>query len=243
MSIARLYQPVALSPHQALTLDEKASHYLSHVLRAKPGDQLTLFNGLGGEYTAIVDRLDKKSVKVMVQSFIDREVESPIQIHLAQGIARGEKMDTIVQKSTELGVTSIIPLITERCNVRLDKDRETKRREHWQAVAVSACEQSGRNRVPEVVLPVDFQPWLSRANATLKFILTPHVKEAMPPLNLESTSSILMLIGPEGGLSDHEVALAMMHGFIPLSLGPRILRTETASLAAMAALQWEYGDF
>lgn len=240
MSIARLYQATDLSLHQSLKLDDKASHYLAHVLRAKSGDLLTLFNGQGGEYKAVIDRLDKKAVTVKIQSFDEREVESPIQIHLAQGVARGEKMDTIVQKSTELGVASIIPLITERCNVRLDKEREAKRREHLQAVAVSACEQSGRNRVPTVTAFADYQQWLSSSQATLKFVLSPHVNNALP--DLKNAESILLLIGPEGGLSDNEVNAAIKHGFIPLNLGPRVLRTETASLAAIAALQWEYGD-
>lgn len=240
MSITRLYQSADLSLHQSLLLDDKASHYLLHVLRAKTGDSLTLFNGQGGEYKAVIDRLDKKAVTVKIQSFDAREVESPIQIHLAQGVARGEKMDTIVQKSTELGVASIIPLITERCNVRLDKEREAKRREHLQAVAVSACEQSGRNRVPTITAFADYQQWLPTSQSTLKFVLSPHVNNALP--DLKNAESILLLIGPEGGLSNNEVDAALSHGFIPLNLGPRVLRTETASLAAIAALQWEYGD-
>lgn len=243
MSSTRIYQPVHLSTPSAIRLDDKASHHLSRVLRAKISDQLILFNGQGGEYSAVITHIDKQGVTVNVTAYISREVESPVNIHLAQGIARGEKMDFIVQKAVELGVSKIIPLVTERCNVRLDSEREEKRLQHWQAVVVSACEQSGRNRLPELAAPSSLKAWLPGVNADYRFVLSPHVENKLPAVELPSNSSIVLLIGPEGGLSDQEVAMAVENGFQPLNLGPRVLRTETAAIAAVAALQFRYGDF
>lgn len=242
MPISRIYQPVSLAMHQTLQLDEKASHHLARVLRFQKGDHLIVFNGEGGEYTAEIIGLSKKSVDVMLTGFIAREAESPINIHLAQGVARGEKMDFIIQKAVELGVSSVTPLVTERSNVRLDKEREEKRMQHWLGVAVSACEQSGRNRVPQVLSPMALNAWLPQTKADLSFVLSPHVEAKLPDKKLPPNASIALLIGPEGGFSEAEVAMASQHGFIPLNLGPRILRTETATLAAVTAMQVCYGD-
>lgn len=240
----RIYQPVSLVVGNTLELDSKAQHHLVHVLRASVGDVLTLFNGQGGEYTAHISRITKKSVEVMIQDFTPREVESPMHIQLAQGIARGEKMDFIVQKAVELGANSIIPLLTERCNVRLDKEREAKRLEHWQAVVISACEQSGRNRIPAVKAPALLEEWLANVPAdSLRFVLSPHVTAKLPIITPPANGNIILLIGPEGGLSDKEVELAVLNGFLPLNLGKRVLRTETATIAAITALQLYYGDF
>lgn len=243
MSISRIYQSVALSLQAVVTLDEKASHHLARVLRANTGDKVTLFNGQGGEYQAVITTISKKGVQVEIQAFNAREVESPLHLHLAQGIARGEKMDFIIQKAVELGVQTVIPLITERCNVRLDSEREEKRLQHWRAVAVSACEQSGRNHLPEIVAPITLPEWLRGAQAERSFVLSPHVQSPLPQEPLAIDASINLLIGPEGGLSDQEVAAALQKGFLPLNLGPRVLRTETASIAAAAVLQYCYGDF
>jgi 16S rRNA (uracil1498-N3)-methyltransferase len=242
VSHPRIYQPVHLFPEAALKLDDKASHHLARVLRAKIGDSLLLFNGKGGEYTAEITHIDKKSVEVRVMAFLQREVESPIHIHLAQGIARGEKMDFIVQKAVELGVTSITPLVTERCNVRLDSEREEKRLQHWHAVVVSACEQSGRNRLPNLEKTAFLKDWLASAKGDYRFILSPHVEKKLPATVIKEQATIVLLIGPEGGFSDEEVKLAVENGFMPLNLGKRILRTETASIAAITALQVRYGD-
>lgn len=239
----RIYQPLPLQPDQTLQLTEQASHHLARVLRAQVGDALIIFNGQGGEYEASITEITKKSVHVKLLHFQARESESPVHIHLAQGMARGEKMDVIVQKAVELGVTHITPLITERCNVRLDKDREEKRLAHLEAVMISACEQSGRNRIPLLDAPISYPLWLSTVKADLAFVLSPHVDHKLPQLELSDHASIILLIGPEGGLSDQEVELAIQQGFLPLNLGPRILRTETASLAAISTLQWQYGDF
>lgn len=243
MSCTRIYQQISLALHTSIRLDEKASHHLARVLRASVKDKLTVFNGKGGEYEGVITRIDKQGVDVEIVAFAAREAESPIEIYLAQGIARGEKMDFIVQKAVELGVEKIIPLFTERCNVRLDSEREEKRLQHWQAIAISACEQSGRNHLPEVMAPETFKSWLPSAKADRCFVLSPHVQTKLPTDVLPNHASILLLIGPEGGFSQDEIELAEKQGFLPLNLGPRVLRTETATIAALATLQYRYGDF
>lgn len=240
--MTRVFQPIALHQGDIIHLDDKASHYIARVLRSVIGEQITLFNGQGGEFPATITHITKKTVTVELSARIAREVEAPIKLHLAQGIAKGEKMDFIVQKAVELGVTHITPLITERCNVRLDSERETKRHHHWQAVAASACEQSGRNHLPDITAPVELREWLADIKADLAFVLSPHVDSKLPkdiPPNLQS---VVLLIGPEGGLSQQEVNLAMQQGFKALNLGPRVLRTETATIAALATLQYVFGD-
>lgn len=243
MSLTRIYQATTLEPNSTLMLDEAASHHLARVLRSEVGESLILFNGNGSEYTATIKHILKKTVQVDIHAAIARDVESPIDIYLAQGIARGEKMDFIIQKSVELGVKKIFPLITERCNVRLNQEREEKRLRHWQSVVISACEQSGRNRIPEVHPAQSLESLLSKTPANLKFVLSPHVNERLPTEALAAGTSILLLIGPEGGLSEREVQLAKQSAYQPLQLGPRILRTETASLAALTLLQCHFGDF
>lgn len=242
MPISRIFQPITLTPHSVVSLDEKASHHVARVLRARVGDELTLFNGQGGEYEGVITWIDKKSVKIEVRAFSSREAESPIEIQLAQGIARGEKMDFIIQKAVELGVTRVTPLLTERCNVRLAGEREEKRLQHWQSVVISACEQCGRNRLPVIDSPVSLSAWLPEVKADRCFMLSPHVPAKLPAVSLPQRSRIVLLVGPEGGLSDSEVQLVCQQGFLPLSLGPRVLRTETAAIAAIAVLQGVYGD-
>lgn len=241
MPVSRIYQPGQLQANTTISLDDGAAHHLAKVLRAAVGEALIVFNGAGGEYQAVITQITKKGVEVRLDQFISREVESPIKIELAQGIARGEKMDFIMQKAVELGVSRITPLITERGNVRLTGEREAKRHQHWQSVVVSACEQCGRNVVPEVAAPESLQAWLPVAKADYRFVLSPHVNDKLPA-QIPAGASVILLIGPEGGLSDAEVDAAAAAGFQPLSLGPRVLRTETAALAALTALQCRYGD-
>ncbi len=245
--MTRVYQPQPLKVNTNIQLDEQASHHLSRVLRMAVGDKVTVFNGEGGEYEAVIQQINKKNIQLELSSFSAREAESPINITLAQGLARGEKMDFIVQKAVELGVKNIVPLITERCNVKLDGAREEKRVQHWQSVAISACEQSGRNYVPQVSAPVTLQNWLPNAKADKCFVLSPHVENKLNTVvpaqaGIQAGSSIILLIGPEGGLSDAEIQVALKHHFLPLNLGPRVLRTETAPLAAIAMLQTRFGD-
>jgi 16S rRNA (uracil1498-N3)-methyltransferase len=242
MSRTRIFQSASLEPHSNLRLDENASHHLARVLRAKIDDTLTLFNGNGNEYEAVISHIDKKGVDVEIKNSKPCDTESPIDIYLAQGIARGEKMDFIVQKAVELGVKKIFPLITERCNVRLEGEREDKRLRHWQSVIVSACEQSGRARLPEMTAPQTLTEWLAGVQANLCFVLSPYAQDKLPTTAF-AHASIVLLIGPEGGLSDNEISLATQKDFKPVNLGPRILRTETATVAALTAIQFRYGDF
>lgn len=244
--IPRIYQPSNIKINEIIHIDTRGSHHVAHVLRAKSGDALTLFNGKGGEFQAVILQINKKNVTVKIENFIAREAESPLNIYLAQGISRGEKMDFIVQKAVELGVKKIIPLITERSNVRFDSAREAKRLMHWQSIIVSACEQSGRNFLPEIFVPMRLSEWVSTEFSKLKaevfFVLSPHAHNTFSIKNIEKKASIVLLIGPEGGLSTQEINAATQHGFISIYLGPRILRTETAPIAAISALQFSFGD-
>lgn len=240
MPAARIYQagPLALGMTQ---LEEDASHHLARVLRAAVNDEIILFNGEGSEYHACIRAINKKNVDVEILKVVARDVESPVKMILAQGIARGEKMDLIIQKAVELGVSDIYPIISERCNVRLDEKREQKRLQHWQAVVISACEQSGRNRLPVLHAPEKLDVWLESVVAEHKFILSPHVDGKLK--NLGNPASIAILVGPEGGFSEQEVKSALRRQFTALQLGPRVLRTETAALAALSVLQYQCGDF
>lgn len=242
MSISRIFQPIELTINSTIQLDEAATHHVARVLRAKVANYLTLFNGEGGEYQGIITLINKKSVTVEIKKFIDREVESPLELYLAQGISRGEKMDFTIQKAVELGVKKIIPLITERCNVKLDEERREKRLQHWSSIIIGACEQSGRNTIPEISVPQAFETFLQTIHADHKLVLTPHAQTKLSNISIPTKSSIVLLIGPEGGLSDKEVQTAVRHQFSPLQLGPRVLRTETAAIAAITALQYYAGD-
>lgn len=242
MPISRVYQNVALKVGAILDLDEPASHHIARVLRAEIGETLIIFNGQGGEYTTIISKIDKKKVTVDVQAFSPREAESPIILCLAQGISRGEKMDYTIQKAVELGVNQIIPLQTERCNVKLTSERKEKRLQHWKSIIVSACEQSGRNQIPELLDSQTLSQWLPNAKADCSFVLVPNASQKLEHISLPPGARVTLLIGPEGGLSEIEITHAVQHGFLPLNLGPRILRTETAAVAAITAIQCHFGD-
>lgn len=238
--MTRIFQAAFLKTNHELQLNESASHHLSRVLRAKINDEIILFNGEGGEYTAKILRIDKKNITVLVGEFNSREAESSLNLILAQGISRGEKMDYTIQKAVELGVKKIIPLLTERCNVKLDDDRKEKRVERWKDIIIGACEQCGRNRLPEIIEPMKFVDFLQKEKSPIKFILSPVTGEKIN--TIESNDEVVLLVGPEGGLSDLEIKQAIDKNFIPLQLGPRILRTETAAVAAITALQCSFGD-
>ncbi len=240
--MTRIYQARALQTGQAVQLDPLASHHIARVLRMTVAEPVTLFNGDGGEFAGVIRQIDKKHVTVEIQQFIDREVESPLNLVLAQGISRGEKMDFTIQKAVELGIKHIIPLLTERCNVKLDQARSEKRIQHWQSVIISACEQSGRNRIPTILAPQSFAHWLEQSADGYRFILSPHVEQKLPLLSLKNAEPITIVIGPEGGMSESEIQSAMRKGFLPLNLGPRVLRTETAAIAAMTVMQCCLGD-
>ncbi|EKD54353.1 MAG: hypothetical protein ACD_60C00090G0002 [uncultured bacterium] len=238
----RIFQAIPLKVNTAIQLDQKASHHLARVLRASIGDPAIIFNGEGGEYASVIQSIDKKTVTVEIKQLIDRDVESSLDLWLAQGISRGEKMDYTIQKAVELGVKKIIPLFTERCNVKLDSERSKKRIEHWQSIIISACEQCGRNTVPTILAPQSLDVWLKTAKADHCFVLSPHTDKKLKTFTIENHSRVILLIGPEGGLSEQEMTQAVQQCFLPLNLGPRILRTETAGIAAMTALQCLFGD-
>ncbi len=242
MRIPRIYHPLALNSDTTVTLDDAAANHAARVLRLGVGAPLVLFNGAGGEFAACIKSIDKRHVAVDVGAFRDQERETPLALWLAQGISRGERMDYTIQKAVELGVKRIMPLFTEHCGVRLDGERQDKRIKHWQGVAISACEQCGRNRIPHIETPMPLTQWLTTPNAGLRLVLDPEADHALAQLTAP-TGPVTLLIGPEGGLSDQEVALAKQAGYLGLRLGPRVLRTETAAVAALAALLATWGDF
>ncbi len=242
MPISRIFQSVELFCGAEIQLDRQASHHLITVLRVKPNDVLTIFNGQGGEYKGFITQINKKQVSVRIGEHVAHEVESSLALYLAQGISRGAKMDYTIQKAVELGVKKIIPLLTERCTVKLDEERRAKRFQHWQSVITSACEQSGRNQIPELFLPMTLESGLQSVPADWRFVLSPTAVPRLRDQVVQKSQRVLLLIGPEGGLSEKEVALACQQGFQPLNLGPRILRTETAAVAAITALQCSFGD-
>ncbi len=238
----RLYAPVPLEPGASLALDAERSHYVSRVLRLRTGDELVLFDGKGGEHAATVSGMSRKGVTVSVGNARERDVESPLQVRLVQGLSRGDRMDLVVQKATELGVQRITPVIMEYSVVRLDAAKAGKRVEHWTKIAQGACEQSGRNRVPVIDAPQALAAALARESpGSTRAVLHPGADE--PLFSLETSGSqIDLLVGPEGGLSPGELEQAVAAGYRACSLGPRILRTETAAIAAVAVLQAVHGD-
>lgn len=241
MRIPRVYLACPLQHNAVVTLDENAANHVARVLRLKPGAQLILFNGEGGEYRAVLERSNKLQVEARVGEFVDRETESPLPITLAQGVSRGERMDYTIQKAVELGVTRIVPVFSRRSVVSLQGERLDKRVRRWQGVAESACEQCGRNRVPPVWEAISVDEWLQRDDGALKLILHPDA-----PLDLfgmaPPAGPVSLLIGPEGGFAPEEITQAQAAGYIGLRLGPRILRTETAAMVALSALQMLWGD-
>jgi 16S rRNA (uracil1498-N3)-methyltransferase len=224
-----------------IELEAGAARHLTSALRMNSGQLVTLFNGTGGEYTAELVEAKKGKATVTINSFNQVDRESSLSIHLAIGISRGERMDWIVQKATELGVSEITPLFTERCEVKLSGDRLDKKVGHWQQVAISACEQSQRNRIPSVNTPIKLEQWQQDCEASLKLVLHHRTEKSLGDM-LAPSAEIALLIGPEGGLSEREIEQAISLDFSSLALGPRVLRTETAPLAAISILQSLWGD-
>lgn len=239
--MTRIHVAAALSAGTELDLPDDAARHVAQVLRMRAGEALTLFNGEGGEYAAIIVEAGRRDVRVRVDRFDAVDRESRLDVTLAQCVSKGDRMDYTIQKAVELGVSRIVPLLSERSVVKLDAERWDKKLEHWRGVAVSACEQSGRTRMPEVVAVQKLDGWLAwPADNALRLVLAP--TESVSLRRLESSSKIALLIGPEGGLSDGEIAAARRVGCIGIGLGPRVLRTETAGVAALAALQLLWGD-
>ncbi|QAU25099.1 16S rRNA (uracil(1498)-N(3))-methyltransferase [Dyella sp. M7H15-1] len=236
-------QPLSLTAE--LALPQQAAEHVTRVLRMDAGDILTLFNGDGYDYTATLTSIGKRDATVRIEDREQIRNESPLKLTLAQGVARGEKMDLIVQKATELGVVRLVPLLTERSEVKLDASRAEKRLLHWRAVMASACEQSGRVRMPEVMPAQTLPDWLNSLaddNGAQRLALLPEGTLRARELRFGDAGGLLV-VGPEGGLGERDVAALREAGFQGLRLGPRILRTETAGLATLAALQALHGDF
>lgn len=241
MSGPRIYCPQPLASQQTVELESQAAAHLVRVLRMTEGDALRLFNGDGNEYSATLCDVTKKSAVALIGEILRTDTAQPLNLHLGQVVSKGDRMDFTIQKATELGIAEITPLWSERCEVRLKGERLDKKMEHWQKVAISACEQSGRNIVPVIHPPMHFAEWAASDQSDLQFILHPH--DQKPLSDYQPPESVALLVGPEGGFSEDEVRQAIDAGFKGLTLGPRILRTETAALAALSVFQYQWGDF
>lgn len=239
MRLSRFFidAPLSLGQHE---LPEAQAHYIGRVLRHAAGDAVQLFDGSGQEYRGELIEVGKKSVRVELTEQFNGLSESPLRVHLGQGLSRGERMDWAIQKATELGASEITPIVSERCEVRLKDERADKRMSHWRQVAISACEQCGRSVLPQINPPLLLADWLTQVEAELKLVLHP---VAEPLQSHAKPDSLAFLIGPEGGLSEAEVQRAIGAGFHPARLGPRVLRTETAPVVALSVAQQLWGDF
>lgn len=239
MPSGRMYVQVPLQVGSDVQLDRDASHYVHRVLRLKVGDQVIVFNGRGGEYEAHIDAMKKDQVTLVVGRYIAIDNESPLIIHLAMGLIRGDRMDFAIQKSVELGVGSITPLLTERTNIKIDSDRLQKRTQHWQAIAVNACEQSGRCVVPDIHLPVPLMTFVDQQPSP-GYIADPENSEPLPVSCTDA--EVTVLVGPEGGFSLAEIQQLHRLHWRSFSMGKRILRAETAAMMSVAHVQWRWGD-
>ncbi len=243
MRVPRLYIPEALATGRTLTINGKPAHHVTHVLRLRAGAPLRVFDGDGNEYEATFLHGRRSEITLEVGHAVESLPEPGLRIRLVQGIARNDRMDTILQKSVELGIHVIQPVWMQRSQAHLRGERLQKRIQHWQGVITSACEQSGRARLPALLPPQPFPEWITGdTNNSLRLMLQPDSKQTLAGLT-EPTGDITLLVGPEGGLDSGEQALAIASGFTGISLGPRILRTETAALAALAGMHALWGDF
>lgn len=240
MRIPRFYCPQLGQPQTVMALPESVHRHAVQVLRLKAGALVRLFDGQGRELEATLSLAERKRSEVQLERELDIQSESPLAITLLQGISRGERMDFAIQKAVELGVKTIMPVVTERCNVQLSKERAEKRLKHWQGVLTSACEQSGRAYMPELGSIMTLEEAMAARADTLKLVLDPQARQRFH--SLPQPQSLSLLIGPEGGLSDAEISQAQQAGFTAVQFGPRILRTETAAVAALAVVQTLWGD-
>lgn len=240
MRVSRLFSTAQLIQDSDLVLDGRNSHYLKNVLRLREGAALILFDGTGGEFEAQISKVGKRELTISVGKFIDCDRESSLHTHLGLAISRGERMDWALQKATELGVSTITPILSRRSEFKLKGDKLQKRLDHWRGVCVAACEQSGRTRLPQLHEPQTLADWSSSLDCELKLTLDPLAESG---LKTEHTvQSAALAVGAEGGLSEEEIKQLRDAGFQGITLGPRILRTETAPLTVLSLLQFHWGD-
>lgn len=242
MRIPNIYTPQALASDALIELEDKAVKHLAQVLRVKAGYKIQLFNNDGYFYPAELIEVSKKKVLAQLGHALKSDSESALQTHLGQVISRGDRMDYAIQKATELGVNEMTPLFSERCEVKLNVERQHKRLLHWQQIAISAAEQCGRATIPSIHAPMKLDDWLNgKSDEGLALVL--HHRDTQNLKALETPSHVSLLIGPEGGLSAEEITLATRKGFLSCTFGPRVLRTETAPITALSVVQWLWGDF
>jgi len=242
MRTPRIYTSTSLAETALIELDTDSSHYISKVLRLREGDQLSVFNPDDGEYAAQIRTISRKTVQLQLSAAIACQSDPRLRIHIGLGMSRGERMDYAIQKATELGVSTISPLSTERCEVKLGEDRAEKRLAHWSGIARSASEQTGRCTIPLIERPIKIADWLSQTHCAASFVLDHRGNRGFPTPD-SAPQSVTLLIGPEGGLSDQEIDLALESGFLQVRIGPRVLRTETAPVVALSLVQSLWGDF
>jgi 16S rRNA (uracil1498-N3)-methyltransferase len=236
----RFYEPQPLTEHAVITLSDDATQHI-RVLRLNVGDAITLFNGQGGQYLAELSDVQKRICQAKILSFQATDNESPLHLHLGQVMSRGDRMEFVIQKAVELGVNEITPLVSERCGVKLNAERLSKKQQQWQKIAIAACEQSGRNIVPIIHETQALTEWCEFDIDCCKLTLHPRAKYSINTLP-DDINHVRLLIGPEGGFSDQEISLTESLDFTETLLGPRVLRTETAALTAITALQCRFGD-
>ena len=237
----RFYCPQPLAIGLTIDLPEAVAHHVQ-VVRLAPGESITLFNGDGGEYTAVLQMVEKRRASAEIKAHTARDAELPYAVTVAQALPEASKMDWIIEKAVELGAAAFQPLAARRCVVKLSGERAEKKLLHWQGVIVSACEQSGRNRLPQLAPVDEFRDWIAQQDMHRRVILTPRGSQSLADwARHQPPQALTIMVGPEGGFSDEEENLAVAQGALPLSMGPRILRTETAALAALAALNASWG--
>ncbi len=239
--MTRIFQPYTINQNSLITLDDNAFNHLIRVLRMKTGESITLFDGSNQITPAVIHEVNKKTVIVKTENSVLDNRESPLNIHLGQVISRGDKMEFTIQKSVELGVNTITPLLSERCGVKLDQERLEKKVQQWQKIVISACEQCGRNIIPSINPVMKLETWCANLTDSLKLNLHPKAEQGINQLPNDN-KNISLLIGPEGGLSNEEINMTHQYQFTDILLGPRVLRTETAALTAITALQVRLGD-
>ena len=241
MRIPRIFTAQPLQNGAVIALEEQASQHLLRVLRMTEGAAVELFNGHGPAHAAQIHQAGKKQALLAIGEALPARAASPLDCDIAVAVSKGDKMDWIVQKCTELGVRRISPVTSQRSDVRLDASRWQKKQQHWQQVMISACEQCGRNDLADIAPVRPLADWLAGCTAASRLLLDPH--QAQPFSAALASPSLALCFGPEGGFDDDEIRLAGQHGFASVTLGPRILRAETAPLAALAIAQTWFGDF